>query len=73
MTKLITVLFFSAFSLTALANSPADSKISTDKIENRVDYKIGKHQDYMHKKIEKSIDKRSQIIINDIALDLENY
>ncbi|MCJ8319853.1 MAG: hypothetical protein MJK12_09465 [Colwellia sp.] len=73
MSKLITVLLLSVFSLTALANSQINSLNLNNKIESRVDNKIDKHQAYMDKMIEKSIDKRSQNIINDIALDIENY
>lgn len=68
MSKLITVLFLSTFSLAALANSPFESVKSTDKVDSHQDY-----QEYMDKKIEKNIDKRSESIIKDIARDIKKY
>ena len=68
MSKLITVLFLSTFSLAALANSSSEFVKATDKVDSHQDY-----QEYMDKKIEKNIDKRSENIIKDIARDIKKY
>ena len=73
MSKLITVLFISTFSFTALANVPLNSPNVIDKIENITESKIDKHQDYMNKQLTKSVDKRSNKIIMDTMNDFRAH
>ncbi len=73
MSKLITVLFISTFSFTALANVPLDSPKVVNKIESITESKIEKHQNYMSKQLARSIEKSSNRIIKDTANDLKAY
>jgi len=71
MSKLITVLFVSTFSFSALAYVPLNSLEVVNKIENITEKGIKKHQGYMGQKLNKSIDRQSNRIIMDTKKDLK--
>ncbi len=71
MSKLITVLFISTLSSTALANESFNSSKTVSKIESLTESRIDKHQDYMNQQLAKSIERKSDKIIMDTMNDLK--
>lgn len=72
MSKLIIALFALTFSLASLANESLNSPYVVEEIESIIESKIDKHQDYMDKKLTKSIEINSKKMILESISEIEN-